>query len=162
MGTLRGTLDGDFERNFKMYSEWDPEGKFKGGLLLIFFGGLWALWALWALWRGIQGGLWLIILMGLWRGIYRGLWWGILNGIWGGLWRGIQWGLWWGSLQIAIYIQYLLWMWPSDWLKYISNCWFLLNTVSHKKIRLPCLGTLKKTLGLMTQLLIGLPTSAAH
>ena len=37
-------LDGDFERNFKRYSEWDsewdPEGKFKGGLLLIFFGGL--------------------------------------------------------------------------------------------------------------------------
>ena len=42
----------------------------------------------------------------------------------------MEWGLWWGSLQIAIYIHSLLWTWPSVWLKYISNCWFLWNSIA--------------------------------
>ena len=62
--------------------------------------------------------------------IQGGLWWGILIEIWEGLWWGIQWVLWWGSLQIAIYIHSLLWTWPSVWLKYISNCWFLWNSIA--------------------------------
>ena len=46
MGTVDRNVGRDFGRHYERDSEGDPEGKFKGGLLLIFFGGLWALWAL--------------------------------------------------------------------------------------------------------------------
>ena len=142
MGTLGGTLDGDFERNFKRYSEWDPEGKFKGGLLLIFFGGLWG-----ALWRGIQGGLWSEILMGLCWGIYWGLWWGI--------WLEFERD---SDGEFNGYFDEEAFKLPFTSILCFERdrqiCWFLLNTQCPKKT--------EKTLGLLTQLLIGLPTSAAH